>query len=284
MTTNPESIVEMLRRPPPIAVLLPDLATVPEPWRGAKYVLRSLLGSGDDNPKLARSNAAATPYKTWGLSLAPARESGFQTCASSTPGCRAACLYRQGHARLDPVIAAARIARAVAFRNHREWFERTLIYELGRITRKAEEEGWRVAVRLNVVSDVMWEREFPALFFLFRDVQFYDYTKHTRRMFRYLAEELPANYSLTYSKSEKNEGEAKSVLAAGGNVAVVFRGELPESWHGHPVIDGDVTDLRFLDPARVVVGLRAKGTARSDRSGFVVEPGAAGGRLALGSI
>jgi hypothetical protein len=270
------------RKPSPLAVRLPNLPTVPDPWRGATYVLRGLLGSGDDNPKLARSNRAGTGYRTWGLSLAPATESGYQLCASSTPGCRAACLYRQGQGRIDPGIAAARIARAVAFKEHRDWFTASLVSELGRITRRADAEGFRVAVRLNVVSDVMWEREFPALFWLFRDVQFYDYTKHVRRVFRFLGDELPLNYSLTLSLSEDNRADARTVLEGGGNVAVVFRNGLPKDWFGCPVMDGDETDLRFLDPPGVVVGLRAKGTAKADRSGFVVEPDeVAAGRRAL---
>jgi Gene product 88 len=272
---------EMYRRPDPLPVRLPDITTVPAPWRGAIHVLRSLLGSGDDNPKLAKSNRSGAGYRTWGLSLAPAMESGFNLCSSSTPGCRAACLYRQGHGRLFPTIAAARIARAVAFKEHRDWFERSLVYELGRITRKADAEGYRVAVRLNVVSDVMWEREFPALFWLFRDVQFYDYTKHAKRMFRFLADELPLNYSLTYSMNE-NDTHARTVLAAGGTVAIVFRGRLPKAWCGFPVVDGDQNDLRFLDPTGVVVGLSAKGSAKSDTTGFVVDSlGAPARRMAL---
>jgi hypothetical protein len=259
-------------KPPPLAVRLPTIRTVPDPWKGATYVLRGLLGSGDDNPKMAKSNRAGTGYRSWGLSLAPATESGYQLCSSSTPGCRAACLYRQGHGRLDPGIAAARIARAVAFKEHRDWFESMLVSELGRITRKADLEGYRVAVRLNVVSDVMWEREFPALFWLFRDVQFYDYSKHAKRVFRFLSDELPPNYSLTFSLSEDTEADARTVLEGGGNVAVVFRSGLPKDWFGFPVLDGDETDLRFLDPPGVVVGLRAKGTAKTDRSGFVFDP------------
>jgi hypothetical protein len=182
-------------------------------------------------------------------------------------------LFRQGHGRLDPGIAAARIARAVAFKEHRDWFAASLVYELGRITRKADAEGYRVAVRLNVVSDVMWERELPPLFWLFRDVQFYDYTKHAKRVFRFLGGELPPNYSLTFSLSENTEADARTVLECGGNVAVVYRGGLPKDWFGFPVLDGDETDLRFLDPPGVVVGLRAKGTAKGDTSGFVVDPG-----------
>lgn len=260
------------RRPDPLAVTLPDLPSVPEVWRGAKYVVRSLLSAGEDNPKLRKSNLAGTPYKTWGLALAPAKESGFQLCSSSTSGCRKSCLYRQGHARLDPTIAACRIAKTIAFKRHREWFERQLVYELSAIGRRADEQGFRVAVRLNLTSDVMWEREFPEVFWLFRDFQFYDYTKHFARAMRFVHGDFPPNYSLTFSRSEDNDAQCLEVLAAGGNVAVVFRdGRFPSRFLGHSVFNGDETDLRFLDPSGVVVALSAKGTGKADESGFVVD-------------
>ncbi|HYH66338.1 MAG TPA: hypothetical protein VD866_16720 [Urbifossiella sp.] len=260
------------RRPDPLAVRLPDIPTVPEVWRGATYVLRKLLGSGNTNPKLRKSNAAGTPFQTWGLALAPAKESGFQLCSSSSPACRAGCLYRQGHARLDHTIAACRIAKSVALREHRGWFKAQLLHELGVLVRRADAGGLRVAVRLNLTSDVLWERVLPDLFWRFPAVQFYDYTKHVSRMLRFLGGDLPRNYHLTFSRSEDNDLQCRDVLDAGGNVAVVFRSrEFPTRFLGAPVIDGDETDLRFMDPAGVVVGLSAKGTAKTDTSGFVVD-------------
>jgi hypothetical protein len=221
---------------------------------------------------LRKSNAAGTPYQTWGLALAPAKESGYQLCSSSTPACRAGCLYRQGHARLDATIAACRLAKAVAWKRHRDWFTAALRHELGVIERRADADGFRVAVRLNLTSDVQWERELPQVFERFHGFQFYDYTKHVPRMRRFLAGGLPPNYHLTFSRSEDNDAACREVLSAGGNVAVVFRGkEFPERHLGFPVLDGDETDLRFMDPGGVVVGLSAKGTAKSDDSGFVVD-------------
>lgn len=259
-------------RPTPLAVRLPDLPTVPEVWRGATYVLRKLLGPGDANPKLRKSNAAGAGFQTWGLALAPARESGFQLCASSSPACRAGCLYRQGHARLDATIAACRIAKAVAWKRHRDWFTAQLLRELGALDRRSGAEGFRVAVRLNLTSDVLWERDLPEVFEQFPGFQFYDYSKHAPRMTRFLGGELPPNYYLTFSRSEDNDAACRAVLDAGGNVAVVFRGrDFPARFLGFPVVDGDETDLRFLDPRGVVVGLSAKGTAKADDSGFVVD-------------
>jgi hypothetical protein len=221
---------------------------------------------------LARSNAAGTAYKTWGLALAPARESGFQLCASSSPGCRRVCLHHQGHARLDPAIVACRIAKSIAWKMHTDWFRRQLVYELSLIRRRAEARGFLVAVRLNLTSDVRWEREFASLFEMFPEFRYYDYSKHHARMMQFVRGGFPANYHLTFSRAEDNEAEAREVLAAGGNVAVVFRTRnFPDRYLGAHVIDGDETDLRFLDPKGVVVGLSAKGTAKRDECGFVVD-------------
>jgi len=101
--------------------------------------------------------------------------------------------------------------------------------------------------------------------------QFYDYTKNIRRALAYAAGQYPANYHLTFSRSESNADDVARALLAGVNVAVVFRKALPATWGGRPVIDGDAHDLRFLDPRGVIVGLRAKGRAKRDVSGFVVD-------------
>ena len=112
----------------------------------------------------------------------------------------------------------------------------------------------------------------------FPNIIFYDYTKHFNRMIKYLKGELPSNYHLTFSRNEKNDFQATQVLKAGGNVAVVFRRELPKTYKGFKVITGDEHDLRFLDQKNVVVGLKEKlslnkktGKLDRDTSGFVVD-------------
>jgi len=254
--------------------VLPDLPTVPEEYRDRPYTLCGhgwLLGSGEDNPKLSKSEAGGV-YRTWGLTLAPAKSSGHQTCPSSSPGCRAACLFYQGQGRVFPSIAAARVARTVAWVEHRDWFTARLRWELGRIARRAAEADWLPAVRLNVMSDISWERALPWVFEDFGAIQFYDYTKQFRRMVRWCDGRFPANYHLTFSRSEANHAEAVDVVRRGGTAAVVFRDRaLPARWCGFAVQDGDATDLRFLDRPGAWVSLYAKGTARLDRSGFVVD-------------
>lgn len=260
-------------RPAPLAVRLPHAPSVPPSWQGKVVQVRSLLAKGSSNPKLAKSDGFG--WESWGLSLAPASESGFNVCRGSTAGCRAACLYHQGHARVFQSVKAYRLAKTLALFQDKEWFGAQLKWELGRLAaRTAHRRGKaKISVRLNVVSDVAWEREFPGLLDGAPQLRFLDYTKLPARMRRFLGGDLPPNYHLTFSRSERNDAECRRVLAAGGNVAAVFE-RLPESLWGYPVIDGDQHDLRFLDPSPVVVGLVPKGTARADVSGFV-------GRLAL---
>jgi hypothetical protein len=131
------------------------------------------------------------------------------------------------------------------------------------------------AVRLNGTSDIAWERVAPELFEAFQDVQFYDYTKSELRAVKSTvrAEGWPSNYDLTFSRSEINALACGRVLEAGGRVAVVFR-QVPstlENWQGWPCVNGDKSDLRFKDPKGCVVALRAKGGAKKDKSGFVVD-------------
>ncbi|MAT73431.1 MAG: hypothetical protein CMJ58_28440 [Planctomycetaceae bacterium] len=126
------------------------------------------------------------------------------------------------------------------------------------------------AVRLNGSSDLPWERLHLELFEQFPDVQFFDYTKLSHRVYRFMLHELPANYHLTFSVDAHMQKEASDILRRGGTVAAVFWPSLPNTWWGFPVIDGDLHDARFLDPSGVIVGLRAKGLARVDTNGFTI--------------
>jgi len=269
------------RKPRPLSLLMPDIPTVPKAYRGKVYELCRtgwLLGQGDDNPKLAKSEVSGE-FKVWGLALSPAKTSGYQLCSSSSAGCRAVCLNVQGQGRVFPSIHAARIARSVAWMEHRDWFISRLRWELGRIRDRAAVSSWSPVVRLNVMSDVFWEKELPWVFDDHQNVQFYDYTKHYRRMVKWCGGELPRNYHLTFSRSETNHFEAIDILQRGGTVTTVFRSkQLPLGWCGFPVQNGDKTDLRFLDQPGQWVGLYAKGTAKQDQTGFVAD---AAGRIAL---
>jgi hypothetical protein len=240
---------------------------------GDSYTVKELLADGDSNAKLTKSNLAGKGFLTFGLSLAPANLSGYEVCASRSKGCTMACLNTSGLGNMQSV-QDARIAKTIAFFEHRSEFIALLYKNLSSAKKKADKQGKRIAVRLNVVSDIMWEKVVPTLFTDFKDVQFYDYTKHRVRMLHSLQsnyQKFPSNYHLTFSRSEENEISCLEILRAGGNVTVVFsEKDLPKRWHGYKVINGDETDLRFLDSKRSVVGLYAKGKAKKDTSGFVV--------------
>ena len=112
---------------------------------------------------------------------------------------------------------------------------------------------------------------------MFPNITFYDYTKIPKRILKYINGEYPKNYHLTFSLNESNKEDAFNILKSGGNVAIVFRKNIPNTYKGYKVINGDEHDLRFLDDKNVVVGLKEKltlnkqGKLDRDNSGFVVD-------------
>ena len=201
------------------------------------------------------------------LYLAPARISGREVCPMRSAGCTAACLYTAGMGGFSNV-QEARITKTKMFFEQRDEFLKLLRKELKAHSAKAKKLKMIPAVRLNGTSDIEWTRfglmkEFP-------EIRFYDYTK----VLKNLKDDVP-NYNITFSKSETNDAECQVALAKGFNVAVVFdtkKGkDLPVKWKGWDVIDGDETDVRFLDARGSIIGLRAKGSAKKDTSGFVVK-------------
>lgn len=214
-------------------------------------------------------------YLALGLQLAPHKQAGMgNVCPDASEGCSQACLFSSGFGRFDNVVQG-RIDRTKFFFNDREKFMTQIFKEIKSGIVKATKENKKLAIRLNTISDIAWERikiDGKNVFESFPKVQFWDYTKSPARMSAFLAGELPKNYHLTFSRSESNAAIVDSVLASGGNVAAVFRGALPSHWNGKRVVSGDESDLRFKDPKGVIVGLVEKGKAKKDISGFVLEP------------
>lgn len=202
-------------------------------------------------------------FLTFIMHLAPSWLSGYQVCPMASKGCIYACLNLSGMGKFSNV-QAARIAKTKFFFEQRETFMAKLVKEIRAGIKKAAAEGLTPAFRLNGTSDLRWEEipvgDFANVMLMFPHVQFYDYTKIPNRR------NVPANYHLTFSRSESNETVLSSIDF---NIAVVFD-KLPDTYLGRPVVDGTDTDLRFLDPAGVVVGLVANGKAVKDTSGFVV--------------
>jgi len=216
------------------------------------------------NTKLEKGNKLA--WQTRGLSLAPANLSGKQLCPHRSPGCELACLNTSGMGVFSNV-QEARINKSKFLIERRADFLAQLEKELVNLNKQAG-KGKQIAVRLNVLSDLPWHNLIDMS--KFQNLKFYDYTPNVKRMMEFLRGELPANYHLTFSRKENNQSLVELVANMGGNVAVVFD-KLPQSYLGKQVIDGDATDLRFLDPKGVVVGLKAKGKGKKDESGFVVK-------------
>lgn len=204
-------------------------------------------------------------YLTGIMYLAPAKLSGIEVCPKRSAGCTAACLFSAGRGRFYQVTRQ-RMIKTLAWHLDKPRFIATIKESIRKVVVKARNAGLTPVIRLNGTSDILWHR-ITDIMQAYPDVQFYDYTK-IAASFDSL---IPANYHLTFSGSERNGTDAARVLQANGNVAVVFAGELPAEYLGYKVINGDLTDLRFLDAKGCVVGLKAKGKAKQDSTGFVVK-------------
>ena len=212
-------------------------------------------------------------YLTFGIHFAHSDLSGFDVCPDASEGCKMSCLDFAGRGQMGNV-KEARIEKTKTFFANIPAFMVNLIEEIQKGINYAAKKGLTACFRLNLTSDVKWEKikhEGKNIFQHFPNHQFYDYTKSVSRM----GLGIP-NYHLTFSRSESgtNHVHCAMALKAGFNVAAVFNTkkgfELPSHYNGKEVIDGDKHDLRFLDKQGVIVGLRAKGPARQDKSGFVI--------------
>jgi len=235
-----------------------------------KGVEMSLLTVG--NPKLLKGQSLG--YLSSVLHFAPADLSGKEVCPKRTKGCTDACLNTAGRGGIfkkgetTNVIQQARIRKTKMFFENRSVFLSALLKDIVKTIKYAEKKGLIPVFRLNGTSDLSWEKyeilEGRNIFQMFPQVQFYDYTKINNRKVSHIP-----NYHLTFSKADGNDMDVRIAISNGMNVAVVFK-QVPDTYLGRPVINGDETDLRFLDPKGVIVGLKAKGKAKKDTTGFVV--------------
>lgn len=204
---------------------------------------------------------------TFAVYLAPSKSSGHNVCAKATTECIMGCLNTSGRVKMDAKqnILNARKNRTIAFYEKRELFMRLLNHELTLAKKRAEKKGSIFAVRLNGTSDlspVLFKHEGKALMELYPDTTFYDYSKIENRV--KVMEQYP-NYDLTFSYSGYNWNECEKMLQNNVRVAAIFdvkRGkELPKTFNGYEVIDGDETDYRPANPKQCIVGLRWKNIA-----------------------
>ena len=240
-----------------------------------------LLSTG--NPKVLKGMSQG--YNTYILHLAPANLSGYETCAKRTLGCTDACLNLAGRGGMfkrgenTNVIQQARIRKTKMFFENRVEFMTTLVKDIELGIKQSKKMELVPVFRLNGTSDLSWEKYevvrngklFRNIFTAFPEVQFYDYTKVLGRKVKEYS-----NYHLTFSAADGNDSDVLKAMNEGLNVAVVFGIKktlpMPVDYLNRPVFNGDESDLRFLDPKGVIVGLYAKGKAKKDTTGFVKDP------------
>lgn len=213
------------------------------------------------NPKIQKGTKLG--YLSFILHLAPADLSGKETCPKRTAGCTAACLNTAGRGGMfrkgenTNVIQQARIRKTRMFFGARDAFMAALEADINLGIRQAAKLGLTPVFRLNGTSDLSWEKY--GIIEKFPGVQFYDYTKVLGRK----VSQYP-NYHLTFSKADGNDADVAKALMQGMSVVAVYD-KIPEG-----VPSADETDLRFLDPKGIMLGLKAKGRAKKDYSGFVI--------------
>jgi hypothetical protein len=224
------------------------------------------LLSVNSDTKTIKSNKAG--FLTGILYLAPYDLSGVNLCPfAKVAECHVACLNTAGRGNFSNV-KSARLRKAKLFNDNRGEFMAQLIEDIHKLKRQAKKKNMQAVVRLNGTSDIEWEKimlgEFN-IFGLFPELQFYDYTKNPNR------KNLPSNYDLTFSYSgvESFIKFNRQALSNNMRVATVFK-ILPVEFEGRPVINGDDHDARFIEDKNIIVGLKAKGKARQDKTGFVI--------------
>jgi hypothetical protein len=235
------------------------------------------------NPKVLKGLKQG--YNTYILHLAPAKLSGYETCPKRTIGCTDSCLNLAGRGGMFKKgettnnIQKARIRKTKMFFENRIEFMADLVKDIELAIKQSEKKGLIPVFRLNGTSDLSFEKYevirngklYRNIFSAFPDNIFYDYTKVLGRKIQ----DIP-NYSLTFSAADGNDTDVFKAITQGYNIAVVFGIKktlpMPDSYLGLPVFNGDESDLRFLDPKQVIVGLYAKGKAKKDVTGFVKYP------------
>lgn len=274
-------------------------------WHAVRVAARRRYDDGyrppllTENPKTLKGLKKS--YSTSILHMAPSLSSGYTMCGNESLGCATACLNTSGRGMIEMYtdgerhrVHVARVTRAIWFNEGRDGFLKQLVREIAHSIMLAESKHLVPTFRLNGTSDILWERlsvnidnDLSSLIKrktgrsvnpgthlnvmgVFHWVQFYDYTKVVNRP------AVPSNYDLTFSRSENNNAASLRALSEGKRVAVVFRvgkkEPFPAQWNGYAVIDGDDTDLRFLDPSPCIVGLSQKGRSFTDTTGFIVNP------------
>ena len=229
--------------------------------------VKNLLSKGSTNAKTSKN-----PETTYILYLAPYTQNSkkINICPKASKGCASSCLFSAGRGSFSNVIAS-RVNKTEYYLHDKEKFLLQLAGELVKINKKASKETNQTLIRLNGTSDLdfVYLLKKYANFDIsnYNNLHFYDYTKILGKVKKYIDHK---NYTLTFSRAEDNEAETIQALKIGSNVSAVFSGDLPKTYKGFKVVDGDKTDSEMLAFKGLILGLKAKGKARKDTSGFVI--------------
>jgi hypothetical protein len=268
-------------------------------------------GEKDDAKALAELKVMErTMLKRWrepGIGLPARITQKFTWCQGSSKECRDSCLVFAGQNASTRYNTYRKVAQAMALLNEPVAWMRMLLEAVTlwlhtcNFYKRAHPtmELWPF-MRMNVLSDIPWERIAPWFFDHFgsaagengKTLRFYDYTKVPGRRGM---PGFPKNYDLTFSLSGEKSNEQyaiEEIERYDSRIAVVFlayrkadgrwqtflgKGEeahaevpMPARFsigdHSLRVVDGDISDVRPHNPGRVCVGLRWK-TPSGKRSG-----------------
>lgn len=232
------------------------------------YNVTKLLSDGSTNAKTSKND-----IKTFILYIAPFNQNnkGINLCPMASNGCAAACLFSAGRGKFSNV-KQARINKANLYVNDRETFLNLLGYEIQKEIVKSIKGGYKIAFRLNGTSDIYFlDKLKKSKIFDYSktpsNVIFYDYTKILKKCEKYKGDK---KYILTFSRSESNERDWLKALEQNITTAVVFGNYIPKEYKGKKVIDGDKSDIVMLKNQGTILGLKAKGDAKKDKSNFVI--------------
>jgi len=222
-----------------------------------------LLNTNASNTKIMKSQKG-TEYEIASLSLIP----DIVICpAQIIADCVKDCLRYAGRGQMNSV-AMARQSKSDLWHSDKTLFLETLTKEMAAFITRCNKRGKLAAFRLNTISDIAWEKYgIPQLF---PQALLYDYTKLAARLGR-----TPDNYRLmfSFSAAPAYQNQVKKALKTNVPISVVFRGGLPKTYLGRPVIDGDKSDLVNLYSGPVIVGLKLKGgkAIQASKSPFIVD-------------
>jgi len=215
------------------------------------------------NTKVEKTNKDSE-YLMASLSLMP---DSILCPNSKNAECFDFCLKSAGFAGVYKTVNQARQRKTDYWHSDKKGFLVQLERELTNHVKNCEKKGKKPACRLNTISDIVWEK--TGIIEKFPQIMFLDYTKNASRLGK-----TPKNYKLifSYSNAPNYQASVKKAFKADAPIAVVFKGRLPKSFNGRPVINGDKSDLVNSNAKGKIIGLLAKGKARKDGGNFVVDP------------